>query len=87
VDSAPEADYRKLIDINQIGTFLGMQAVVDPMREKGGGSIVNICSTSGLVAFTDNFAYVASKWVVRGMTRAAALELAADGIRVNTLPR
>jgi len=50
VDSAPEADYRKLIDINQIGTFLGMQAVVDPMREKGGGSIVNICSTSGLVA-------------------------------------
>ena len=85
VDSATEADYRKVIDINQIGTFLGMQAVVDPMRENGGGSIVNICSTSGLVAFTDNFAYVASKWAVRGMTRAAALELAADGIRVNTV--
>lgn len=85
VERASEADYRRIIDINQIGCFLGMQNVVKPMRDNGGGSIVNICSTSGLVAFKDNFAYTASKWAVRGMTKAAALELAADGIRVNTV--
>jgi 3alpha(or 20beta)-hydroxysteroid dehydrogenase len=62
-----------------------MQSVIAAMRYAGGGSIVNICSTSGLVAFEDNFAYVASKWAVRGMTKAAALELAADGIRVNAV--
>ncbi|MEU9885013.1 SDR family oxidoreductase [Sphaerisporangium sp. NPDC051011] len=55
------------------------------MRRQGGGSIINICSTSGLVAFENNFSYVASKWAVRGMTKAAALELARDGIRVNAV--
>lgn len=85
VERAVEADYRRIIDINQVGCYLGMQSVVKSMRANGGGSIVNICSTSGLVAFKDNFAYTASKWAVRGMTKAAALELAADGIRVNTV--
>jgi 3alpha(or 20beta)-hydroxysteroid dehydrogenase len=85
VDNASESDYRKIIGINQTGTFLGMQALVPAMRRGGGGSIINICSTSGLIAFTDNFAYTASKWAVRGMTRAAALELVAEGIRVNTV--
>jgi 3alpha(or 20beta)-hydroxysteroid dehydrogenase len=85
VASVSEEEYRAIIDINQIGTYLGMQSVIAPMRSGGGGSIINICSTAGLVAFTDNFAYVASKWAVRGMTRAAALELAADGIRVNNI--
>lgn len=85
VEDITEADYRGIIDVNQIGVYLGMQSVVPSMRSAGGGSIVNICSTAGLVAFTDNFAYVASKWAVRGMTRAAALELAVDGIRVNNV--
>jgi 3alpha(or 20beta)-hydroxysteroid dehydrogenase len=85
VATVSEQEYRAIIDINQIGTYLGMQSVIAPMRSGGGGSIINICSTAGLVAFTDNFAYVASKWAVRGMTRAAALEHAADGIRVNNI--
>lgn len=84
-ESVTEAEYRSVVDVNQVGTFLGMQSVVAPMRRRGGGSIVNICSTAGLVAFADNFAYVSSKWAVRGMTKAAALELAADGIRVNAV--
>ncbi|OUS95088.1 glucose 1-dehydrogenase [Rhodococcus sp. NCIMB 12038] len=79
------AQYRKVIDINQVGTFLGMQATVPGMKQNGGGSIVNISSTAGLVAFTDNFAYTASKWAVRGMTKAAALELAPHKIRVNAI--
>ncbi|MGW5149394.1 SDR family NAD(P)-dependent oxidoreductase [Rhodococcus koreensis] len=79
------AQYRKVIDVNQVGTFLGIQAVVPGMKQNGGGSIVNISSTAGVVAFTDNFAYTASKWAVRGMTKAAALELAAHKIRVNAI--
>lgn len=85
VESVSEEDYRRVIDVNQTGVFLGMQAVIEPMRKAGGGSIINICSTSGLVAFKDKFSYVASKWAVRGMTKAAALELAGDKIRVNTV--
>lgn len=84
-ESVTEQTYRSVIDVNQVGPFLGMQSVIAAMRYAGGGSIVNICSTSGLVAFEENFAYVASKWAVRGMTKAAALELAADGIRVNAV--
>ncbi|MFZ3572204.1 SDR family oxidoreductase [Streptomyces sp. BH097] len=85
VETVAEADFRRVTDINQVGTFLGMRAVLRPMRRAGGGSIINISSTSGLVGFEDNFSYVASKWAVRGMTKAAALELAEDGIRVNTV--
>jgi 3alpha(or 20beta)-hydroxysteroid dehydrogenase len=85
LEDITEDDYRGIINVNQVGVYLGMQSVVASMRQAGGGSIVNICSTAGLVAFTDNFAYVASKWAVRGMTRAAALELAVDGIRVNNV--
>jgi 3alpha(or 20beta)-hydroxysteroid dehydrogenase len=79
-----EADYRKVIDINQVGTFLGMRALVPSLKE-GGGSIVNIASTAAYVGFTELISYTASKWAVRGMTRAAALELAEHGIRVNTV--
>ena len=85
LDSITESEYRSLLDINQIGVFRGMQAVVPPMKKKGSGSIINMSSTAGLVGLVDNFAYVASKWAVRGMTKAAALELASNGIRVNSV--
>ena len=85
VADATEEDYRRVVDVNQVGTFLGMQAVLPAMRAAGGGSIVNISSVAGLVGLPGIFSYVASKWAVRGMTRAAALELAADRIRVNSI--
>lgn len=85
VDTASEQEYRQVIDINQIGVFLGMQAVAPVMTQARAGSIINIASTAGLVGFEDNFAYVASKWAIRGMTRAAALELAQHQIRVNAV--
>ena len=84
LETSSEADYRKVVNVNQVGTFLGMQALVPSMREKG-GSIVNIASTAALVGFPDLFSYVASKWAVRGMTKAAALELAHYGVRVNAV--
>lgn len=85
LESGTEAEYRRVIDVNQVGVFLGMKAVVASMRRAGGGSIVNICSTSGIVGCAGTMAYVASKFAVRGMTKVAALELAANGIRVNAV--
>lgn len=78
-------DYRAVIDVNQIGSFLGMRAVVAPMRRTGGGSIINTSSVAGLHGVMGVIAYSASKYAVRGMTRSAALELGVDGIRVNSI--
>jgi 3alpha(or 20beta)-hydroxysteroid dehydrogenase len=78
-------DYRVVIDVNQIGSFLGMRAVVAPMRRTGGGSIINTSSVAGLHGVVGVIAYSASKYAVRGMTRSAALELGIDGIRVNSI--
>ena len=79
------ADYRRVIDINQVGVFLGMRAVVRAMRAAGRGSIVNISSLAGLRGAQVPLAYAASKWAVRGMSRQAAAELAPHGIRVNAV--
>jgi 3alpha(or 20beta)-hydroxysteroid dehydrogenase len=79
------AEYRKMIDVNQIGVFLGMQAVAPTMIEQKSGSIVNISSIAGFLAAAGAIAYGASKWAVRGMTKAAAIELAKYGVRVNSI--
>jgi 3alpha(or 20beta)-hydroxysteroid dehydrogenase len=79
------ADYERVIRINQIGTFLGMRAVVPVMREAGGGSIVNVSSIEGLAAAPYLVAYAASKFAIRGMTKVAAVELGEHGIRVNSV--
>lgn len=80
-----EADYRRVIDVNQVGVFLGMQAVARPMMEQRAGSIVNISSVAGLRGGGGSIAYTASKWAVRGMTKSAAVQLAPHGIRVNSI--
>jgi 3alpha(or 20beta)-hydroxysteroid dehydrogenase len=85
IERLAEADFRKVLDVNQIGVFLGMKAVLASMRRAGGGSIVNISSIGGIIAFSNILGYVASKWAVRGMTKAAAQEFGVDGIRVNSV--
>ena len=79
------ADYQRIIDVNQTGVFLGMKAVLPAMSNAGGGSIVNISSVGGTQGAPGFLAYVSSKFAVRGMTKVAALELAALNIRVNSV--
>jgi 3alpha(or 20beta)-hydroxysteroid dehydrogenase len=78
-------EYRRVIDVNQVGCFLGIQAVVPAMRQAGGGAIVNVSSSAGLRGFANGIAYVSSKFALRGLTRTAAIELGPLGIRVNSL--
>ncbi|MEX0874155.1 MAG: glucose 1-dehydrogenase [Actinomycetota bacterium] len=78
--------YRRVVDVNQIGVFLGMRSVIAPMRDSGGGgSIVNISSVDGMLGMAWVVAYVASKFAVRGMSKTAAIELGQYGIRVNSV--
>jgi 3alpha(or 20beta)-hydroxysteroid dehydrogenase len=73
------------VRVNQRSVFLGMKAVIAPMRAAGGGSIINISSVNGLAGNPGSFAYSMSKWASRGMTKVAATELAGYGIRVNSV--
>jgi 3alpha(or 20beta)-hydroxysteroid dehydrogenase len=77
--------FRRIQDVNQVGVFLGMKTLAPAMAARGGGSIINVSSIAGLVGPPLLVAYAASKWAVRGMTKTAAKELAASGVRVNSL--
>lgn len=79
------ADYLRVIQVNQVGTFLGMRAVVPGMIAAGGGSIINTSSIEGLRAAPLLTAYTASKFAICGMTKVAALELAGKGVRANSV--
>ena len=71
--------------VNQLGCFLGMKTVVPLMEQSGSGSIVNISSVAGLRGSPGAIAYSAPKWALRGMTKAAAIDLAPRKIRVNSV--
>ena len=78
-------DYRRIIEVNQTGVFLGMRECIPHLKRVGGGAIINNASIGGVVGQTGFGAYNASKHAVVGMTKAAALELAFHNIRVNAV--
>lgn len=75
--------YLKIVNINQVSVFLGMKTVVSSMKKTENGSIVNISSMNGLVAGA--IGYTDTKFAVRGMTKAAAIDFSRYGIRVNSV--
>jgi 3alpha(or 20beta)-hydroxysteroid dehydrogenase len=82
---ADDAEWEKVVAVNQRGVFLGMRAVIPGMVELGGGSIVNVSSVSALVAIHGSIPYQASKAAVLGLTRGAAISYGAHNIRVNAI--
>ncbi|CAM3202852.1 glucose 1-dehydrogenase [Nocardioides dubius] len=85
IETQPQEEYELLFRVNQLGVFLGMKAVAKVMRENGGGSIINASSIEGLAGMASCAGYTATKFAIRGMTKAAALELGPKGIRVNSV--
>lgn len=84
IEATALEDYRRIVEVNQVGVFLGMKAVIGSMRRAGRGSIVNVSSVEGLYGSAGLVGYVATKFAVRGMTKVAANELGPE-IRVNSI--
>ncbi len=78
-------DFRFVLDVNVIGTFLACKAVIPSLIAAGGGRIINIAGTSGLRGYRNRVGYSSSKWAVRGLTRTLALELGPHDITVNAI--
>jgi 3alpha(or 20beta)-hydroxysteroid dehydrogenase len=80
-----KAEFEKVIDVNLVGTFLGVKLAGEDMVTRGRGAIVNISSADGMKGANGLGAYCASKWGIRGLTRVAAMEFGHRGVRVNSV--
>jgi len=85
IDEVTLEDWERIMAVNATGVFLGTKAVLEPMKQNGGGSIVNMASMSGIVGISANAGYAASKGAVRAFNKYAAIQLAKYGIRVNAI--
>lgn len=85
VESTPAAEWDRVMDVNLKGVWLGMKHQLVRMREQGGGAIVNTASLGATMAIENLAAYIAGKHALLGLTKAAAIEAAGAGIRVNAI--
>ncbi|WP_434590985.1 SDR family NAD(P)-dependent oxidoreductase [Streptomyces sp. A5-4] len=83
--STPLAEFMQIVQVNQVGTFLGIKTVAPEIAAAGGGTIVNTASYTALTGMAFVGAYAATKHAILGLTRVAAVELAGSGIRVNAV--
>ena len=83
IDSESPKQYRRILEVNLTGAFLGMRTISPKMRATRSGCIINIASVAALVGFPNSVGYCSAKWGLRGLTKAAALDLAGTGVRVN----
>ena len=75
----------RVVEVNQLGPFLGMQAALPALKASPSPSIVNIVSSDGIKGMNGVSAYASTKWALRGLTKSAAIELGRYGIRVNAV--
>ena len=85
LEHTSEQDWERVLAVHAKGTYLGTKLVTPVMRRTGGGSIVNISSIAAMVGSPASTAYHAAKGAIRSFTKSAAIQLAGDGIRVNSL--
>jgi len=85
LDQVTDAEWDRVISVGLTGAFFGTRAVTAPMRERGGGAIINMSSIMGLHGVNGSVGYCAAKAGLRGLTKAAAADLGRHGIRVNSI--
>jgi 3alpha(or 20beta)-hydroxysteroid dehydrogenase len=85
VQETTTEEWNRVMAVNVTGVFFGIRTVAPVMKAAGGGTIVNVSSNAALCGMPDVAAYLTSKWAVRGLTKASALDLAGDNIRVVSL--
>jgi NAD(P)-dependent dehydrogenase (short-subunit alcohol dehydrogenase family) len=85
IESVPDDDWRRTMDVNVNGAFYFLKEVVPGMKQRSNGAIINIASTAALFGYPQRAAYAASKWAMIGMTKTLAMELGPFNIRVNAV--
>ncbi|HPG27684.1 MAG: SDR family oxidoreductase [Spirochaetaceae bacterium] len=85
LENTPPDVFRRVLEVNTVGPYLGTRAVLAAMRSQGKGSIVHIASIDGLLGMNGVTAYATSKFGLRGFAKSCALELGRSGIRVNSV--
>lgn len=85
IEDVETSVFRRMMDVNVLGTHLGMKSVLPLMKQARKGSIINVSSVDGMRGSTNMSSYAATKWAVRGMTKAVAMEAGPYGVRVNSV--
>jgi 3alpha(or 20beta)-hydroxysteroid dehydrogenase len=85
LENTPPDVFRRVLEVNTVGPYLGTRAVLDAMKSQSYGSIVHVASIDGLVGMNGVSAYATSKFGVRGLAKSSSLELGRSGIRVNSV--
>jgi NAD(P)-dependent dehydrogenase (short-subunit alcohol dehydrogenase family) len=85
IEATSRTDFEEVLRTNVIGVWLAMKSCVEPMKQRGGGSIIATSSMAGVIGFPAMAPYIASKHAVNGLVKTAALELGPSGIRVNAI--